>query len=58
VGKLTPDDVYCGRQRAILIRRERIKCLTSEERKEENLYNAAEPQTEAKTLSKKNGPEV
>jgi subtilisin family serine protease len=34
---LTPSDIYHGRQRAILIRRERIKCLTLERREEENL---------------------
>ncbi len=38
---MTPDDVYHGCQRAILIRREKIKCLTLDRREEENLSNAA-----------------
>jgi hypothetical protein len=40
-GELTLDDTYYGRQRAILIRREKIKRLTLERRKEENLDDAA-----------------
>ncbi len=50
---LTPDDTYHGRQRSILIRREKIKRLTLERREEENLHSPAYPQTGAKTLSKK-----
>jgi hypothetical protein len=50
---LTPDDVYRGRQRVILIRREKIKRLTLERREEENLSHAAWPQGGARTLSKK-----
>ena len=41
IGNVTPDDMYHGRQRAILSRREKIKSLTSERRKKENLRNAA-----------------
>ena len=41
MGELTPDDMYHGRQRAILSRREKIKRLTLERRKKENLSNAA-----------------
>jgi hypothetical protein len=38
---VTPDDMYHGRQREILTRRERIKRLTLQRRKKENLSNAA-----------------
>ena len=55
IGNVTPDDMYHGRQRAILSRREKIKRLTLERRKKENLHNAAEPQMGARTLPKKNG---
>ena len=41
IGNVTPDDMYHGRQREILSRRDRIKRLTLERRKQENLYNAA-----------------
>ena len=41
IGNVTPDDMYHGRQRAILSRREKIKRLTLERRKKENLHNAA-----------------
>ena len=41
VGNLTPDDMYHGRQRAILSPREKIKRLTLERRKKENLRDAA-----------------
>ena len=41
IGNVTPDDMYQGRQRAILTRREKIKRLTLERRKKENLRNAA-----------------
>jgi len=41
LGNVTPDDMYHGRQRAILARREEIKSLTLERRKKENLRNAA-----------------
>ena len=41
IGNVTPDDMYHGRQRAILNRREKIKRLTLERRKKENLRNAA-----------------
>jgi hypothetical protein len=41
IGIVTPDDMYYGRQRAILSRREKIKRLTLERRKQENLRNAA-----------------
>jgi transposase len=41
IGNVTPDDMYHGRQRAILSRRERIKRLTLERRKKKNLRNAA-----------------
>jgi hypothetical protein len=40
VGDLTPDATYHGRQRAILIRREKIKGLTLERRAGENLRSA------------------
>ena len=58
IGNVTPDDMHHGRQRAILSRRRRIKRLTLERRKKENLRNAASPQTGARTLSKQNGPRV
>jgi transposase InsO family protein len=41
IGNVTPDDMYHGRQHAILSRREKIKRLTLERRKKENLRNAA-----------------
>ena len=41
IGNVTPDDMYHGRQRAILSRREKTKRLTLERRKKENLSNAA-----------------
>jgi len=41
IGNVTPDDMYHGRQREILTRREKIKRLTLERRKKENLRNAA-----------------
>ncbi len=41
IGDVTPDDMYHGRQPAILSRREKIKRLTLERRKKENLRNAA-----------------
>jgi hypothetical protein len=41
IGNVTPDDMYHGRQRAILSRRVKIKRLTLERRKKENLRNAA-----------------
>jgi hypothetical protein len=41
IGNVTPDDMYHGRQRAILDRRDKIKRLTLKRRKKENLQNAA-----------------
>jgi putative transposase len=41
IGNVTPDDMYHGRQPAILSRRAKIKRLTLERRKKENLRNAA-----------------
>ena len=41
IGNVTPDDMYHGRQRTIPSRREKIKRLTLEGRKKENLRNAA-----------------
>ena len=41
IGNVTPDDMYHGRQREILTRREKIKRLTLQRRKKENLRNAA-----------------
>jgi transposase InsO family protein len=41
IGNVTPDDMYHGRQRAILSRREKTKRLTLKRRKKENLRNAA-----------------
>jgi transposase InsO family protein len=41
IGNVTPDDMYHGRQNEILTRREKIKRLTLEQRKKENLRNAA-----------------
>jgi transposase InsO family protein len=41
IGNVAPDDMYHGRQRAILSRRAKIKRLTLERRKKENLSNAA-----------------
>jgi len=58
IGNVTPDDMYHGRQHEVLIRREKIKHLTFERRKKENLRNTGEPQTGVRTLSKKNGPGV
>jgi len=47
IGNATPDDMYHGRQRAIRSRRDRIKRLTLERRKKDNLHNAAQPKTGA-----------
>jgi hypothetical protein len=41
IGNVTPDDMDHGRQREIFTRRERIKRLTLQRRKKENLRNAA-----------------
>jgi len=41
IGNVTPDDMYHGRQRVLLSRREKIKRLTLERRKKENLRTAA-----------------
>ena len=41
IGNVTPDDMYHGRQREVFSRREKIKHLTFEQRKKENLRNAA-----------------
>jgi len=41
LGNVMPDDMYAGRQREIVTRREKIKRLTLERRKKENLRNAA-----------------
>ena len=41
IGNVTPDDMYHGRQREIITRREKIKRLTLERRKKANLRNAA-----------------
>jgi transposase InsO family protein len=41
LGNVTPDDMYHGRQREITSRRAKIKRLTFERRKKENLRNAA-----------------
>ena len=41
IGNVTPDDMYHGRQPAILSRRENIKRLTLERSKKENLRDAA-----------------
>ncbi len=41
IGNVTPDDMYHGRQREILGRRAKIKRLTLQRRKKENLRNAA-----------------
>jgi len=41
IGNVTPDDMYHGRQREILTRRNRIKRLTLERRKKENQRTAA-----------------
>jgi RNA-directed DNA polymerase len=40
IGNVTPGDMYHDRQRAILSRRQKVKCLTLKRRKEENLRNA------------------
>jgi hypothetical protein len=58
IGNITPNDMYHGRQRSILTHREKIKRLTLERRRNENLRNAAYPQTGAETLSRKSGPTV
>ncbi len=58
IGNVTPDDMYHGRQRAILSRREKIKRLTLERRKRENLSNAAWPQMGARIVSTKNDRSV
>ena len=41
IGNVTPDDMYHGRQCEIITRREKIKRLTLQRRKKENLRNAA-----------------
>ena len=41
IGNVTPDDMYHGRQCEILTHREKIKRLTLQRRKKENLRNAA-----------------
>ena len=41
IGNVTPNDMYHGRQRTILTRREKIKRLTLKRRKKENLQTAA-----------------
>jgi putative transposase len=41
IGNVVPDDMYHGRQREITSRRAKIKRLTLERRKKENLRNAA-----------------
>ena len=41
IGNVTPDDMHHGRQPAILSRREKIKRLTLERGKKENLRNEA-----------------
>jgi hypothetical protein len=41
LGNVTPDDMYCSRQRQISGRRERIKRETLARRKRENLRGAA-----------------
>ena len=41
IGNVTPDDMYHGHQREILTHREKIKRLTLQRRKKENLRNAA-----------------
>ena len=41
IGNVTPDDMYHGRLRTILTRREKIKRLTLKRRKKENLQTAA-----------------
>jgi RNA-directed DNA polymerase len=40
IGNVTPGDMYHGRPRATFSRREKIKHLTLERRKKENLFNA------------------
>jgi transposase InsO family protein len=58
IGNVTPDDMYHGRQREIVTRREKIERLTLDRRKKENLRNAASPQTGTRTISKQIGPKV
>jgi len=41
LGNVTPEDMYTGRQQAILSRRERIERETLERRRRENLGRAA-----------------
>jgi hypothetical protein len=41
IGNVTPENLYYGRQREILTHREKIKRLTVQRRKKENLRNAA-----------------
>ena len=41
LGNVTPEDMYAGRQQAILCRRERIKQDTLDRRRRENLGRAA-----------------
>jgi hypothetical protein len=54
IGNAMSDGMYHGRQRAILSRREKIKPLTLERRKKENLNNAAQSQMGARTVFTKN----
>ena len=58
MGELTLDDMYHGRQRAILSRREKIKRLTLE-RGEKKIYaTRRRRKMGARILSKKNDPNV
>ncbi len=41
IGNVTPDDMHHDRQREIFTHREKIKRLTLQRRKKENLRNAA-----------------
>jgi hypothetical protein len=54
VGELALDNTDCGHQRAILRPRAKIKRLTLEQGKKENLSNVTEPQAGVRTLSNKN----
>jgi hypothetical protein len=53
IGDLTPGDICRDRQLAIPSRRKGIKRLTPERREEENLRNAAQPQTGASVLPRR-----